>query len=102
MAGAPHRDPRSRTMLTYLPRRLFSLIPTLFIILIFTFILIRLVPGDPVRAMLGESSTPEAEAIMRAKLGLDQPGYVQFGRYLQTVFTGDLGDSIRTRRPVLQ
>jgi peptide/nickel transport system permease protein/oligopeptide transport system permease protein len=89
-------------MLTYLPRRLLSLIPTLFIILVLTFILIRLVPGDPVRTLLGESSTPQAEAVLRAKLGLDQPPYVQFARYVQTVFTGDLGNSLRTKRPVLQ
>ncbi len=89
-------------MLTYLPRRLLSLIPTLLIILILTFILIRLVPGDPVQAMLGDISSPTAEAALRAKLGLDQPAPVQFVRYLQTVLTGDLGDSIRTRRPVLQ
>ncbi len=89
-------------MLTYLPRRLLSLIPTLLIILILTFILIRLVPGDPVQAMLGDISSPTAEAALRAKLGLDQPAPVQFVRYLQTVLTGDLGNSIRTRRPVLQ
>jgi ABC-type dipeptide/oligopeptide/nickel transport system permease component len=89
-------------MLTYLPRRLLSLIPTLLIILVLTFILIRLVPGDPVQTLLGDISSPQAEAALRAKLGLDQPAYVQFVRYLQTVVTGDLGASIRTRRPVLQ
>lgn len=89
-------------MLTYLPRRLLSLIPTLLIILVLTFALIRLVPGDPVQTMLGDVSSPQAEAALRAKLGLDQPAYVQFVRYLQTVLTGDLGASIRTRRPVLQ
>jgi peptide/nickel transport system permease protein len=89
-------------MLTYLPRRLLSILPTLLIILVLTFILIRLVPGDPAQAMLGDMSSPEAEAALRAKLGLDQPAPVQFMRYLQTVLTGDLGDSIRTRRPVLQ
>ena len=52
-------------MLTYLPRRLLSLIPTLLIILVLTFILIRLVPGDPVQTLLGDISSPQAEAALR-------------------------------------
>jgi ABC-type dipeptide/oligopeptide/nickel transport system permease component len=89
-------------MLTYLPRRILSLFPSLLIILVFTFILIRLVPGDPAQAMLGDMSSPAAEAALRERLGLDQPMPVQFFRYLQTVMLGDLGMSIRTRRPVIQ
>lgn len=88
--------------MSYFFRRLTSLLPTLIIILVFTFILIRLIPGDAVDVLAGDYSSPEAEAALRSKLGLDRSLPYQFWRYLSTVVSGDLGISIRTKRPVLQ
>ena len=88
-------------MLTYVIRRIASLIPTLFIIVIFAFTLIHIVPGDPVDLLMGDFSSPEAEAVLRAKLGLDRPLHYQLWRYLATVSTGDLGSSLRTKRLVI-
>lgn len=67
-----------------------------------TFLMIHLTPGDPVQLMLGDQATPEAIALLKAKLGLDQPLHVQFGHYLINILHGDLGDSIRTNRPVME
>src|SRR5919201_2400021 len=64
--------------------------------------MLELVPGDPVRLMLSEfQTTPDQIARLRAQLHLDEPLPIQFGRFLVNVARGDLGTSIRTRRPVL-
>jgi len=64
------------------------------------FLLIHLVPGDPVEVILGESSQPADRAALRAALGLDQPLLVQYGRYLQQLAHLDLGQSLHSRKPV--
>src|SRR5688572_25117333 len=56
--------------------------------------MIRLIPGDPVIQMLGPEYTPEAADALRAKLGLDEPLYVQYFKWFGNVLTGDLGQSI--------
>lgn len=66
------------------------------------FLLIHLVPGDPVQAMLGDTAAPADIARLRAQLGLDRPLYAQFLAFLVGTATGDLGTSLRTREPVLQ
>ncbi len=71
-------------------------------ILFITFILNRLIPGDPCRAMLGEKATEAVCEAFFKRYGLDQPPVVQFGYYLGRVVTGDLGDSMRFGRPVTQ
>lgn len=87
-------------MLQYTVRRLLSSIPVLFGILLVTFALARMIPGDPCTAILGEKATPEVcERFIRER-GLDQPIYVQFGIYMQDVLQGDFGNSIRFSRPV--
>ncbi|PZF84874.1 ABC transporter permease [Jiangella anatolica] len=65
-----------------------------------TFLIVHLVPGDPVRAALGPSATPELVAATRAELGLDQPVLQQFTDYVAGLLRGDFGVSIRTQRPV--
>ena len=66
------------------------------------FLLLYMTPGDPVRMMLGESATPEAQAELRLELGLDDPFLVQYGRYIKNIVVHqDLGTSYSTRRPVL-
>jgi ABC-type dipeptide/oligopeptide/nickel transport system permease component len=79
-------------------------IPVLLGITTLVFLMIHLLPGDPVTAMLSESSATSAEAVeqMRRELGLDDPIPVQYGRYLRHALTGDLGRSIQTHRPVTE
>jgi len=88
-------------MLGYIIRRVISMIPVLFALTIFTFFLVRLVPGNPASTMLGPRATPEAVASIEKSLGLDKPIIVQYGYFMrELVFHGDLGDSIRKRQPV--
>jgi peptide/nickel transport system permease protein len=87
-------------MTQYIIRRL---IYALFIIwgcATIVFFLLRLVPGDPVSVMLGREYTPEAAAQMRKNLGLDQPIYVQYVKWMGNVLHGDLGKSIDTKETV--
>src|SRR5688500_9227422 len=89
-------------MLTYILRRLVLLIPVLLGVSILTFTLIKQIPGDPVSQMIGvdQRSTPEQVAAIRHSYGLDQPLPVQYVKWLGHVVQGDLGQSIRSRRPV--
>src|SRR5215211_6151466 len=88
-------------MLRFVVRRLFLLIPILLGLSILVFAWIRALPGDPAIALLGERATPARIALIRKQLGLDEPVYVQYFRYVKKVGKGDLGDSVRTRRPVV-
>ncbi|MBA3695374.1 MAG: ABC transporter permease [Methylotenera sp.] len=74
----------------------------IFGVLVLTFSLIHLVPGDPVEVMLGESVTQTDRQALRADLGLDQPLIKQFGGYLNSVAHGDFGLSIHTKTPISQ
>jgi peptide/nickel transport system permease protein len=87
-------------MLRLLLARGASLIAILFVLSIVVFALQVLIPSDPARALLGASATREAVARKRAQLGLDQPVPVQYEKFLVRVLHGDLGDSLRSRRPV--
>jgi peptide/nickel transport system permease protein len=87
-------------MIQYILRRLFASIPVLFGILLVTFALARLIPGDPCRAILGEKATKEVcDRFIREK-GLDKPIMTQFGIYLSDIAKGDFGQSIRYGMPV--
>lgn len=88
-------------MTAYILRRLTLLIPVLFGVSLVTFLMSHLVPGDPVAVMLGTNATAENEAILREQLGLNDPLYVQYFRYVGDAFRGDLGTSIRSGQPVL-
>jgi len=87
-------------MLEYTARRLLSSIPVLFGILLVTFALARMIPGDPCTAILGEKATPQVCERFIAERGLDKPIYVQFFYYMRDVVKGDFGMSIRFTRPV--
>lgn len=89
-------------MIRYIIRRLLAAIPVLFGVLAVTFVLARLVPGDPCTAMLGEKATPEVCARFNREKGLDKPIPVQFAIYTRDVLRGNLGESIRFKRPVTQ
>jgi peptide/nickel transport system permease protein len=86
----------------YILRRVVLAIPVLIGILFLTFLLNRLIPGDPCRAMLGEKATDLICDAFMKRYGLDQPIPVQFAYYLGRVVTGDLGDSMRFGRPVTE
>jgi len=81
-------------------KRLLSVIPVVFGVVLLTFLLIHLVPGDPVEVMLGESANVADSAALREELGLNQPLMVQFGQYLNKLAHGDLGRSIHTQTPI--
>ncbi len=85
----------------YILRRLLLAVPVLLGVTLLTFLIAKVTPGDPVRIMLGPQATNEQIARARAELGLDDPVHVQFGRYVWGALRGDLGLSIRGRRPVL-
>ena len=87
-------------MLTYILRRLAILVPTLLCISLLVFLMIYLVPGDPAQVMLGERANAETLAALRKEMGLDQPWYVQFGRFFGGLMQGDLGRSIRTHERI--
>ncbi len=78
--------------LVFVGRRLLITIPVLITLSVFVFLLIRLVPGDPVRTMLGFRATPENVAAIRAELGLDEPLIAQYGSWLSDLMRGDLGN----------
>ena len=88
-------------MLRLVGRRLLATIPTLFGVLVVAFLLLNVVPGDPVAEMVGERADSATIARLRAELHLDDPVPVQFGHYLWGVVRGDLGRSYITQRPVL-
>lgn len=83
-------------------KRLLAVVPVVFGVLLLTFLLVHLVPGDPVEVMLGESAPMADRAKLRAELGLDQPLLTQFGHYLKALAHGDFGRSIHTRKPIAQ
>jgi dipeptide transport system permease protein len=90
-------------MLRFLFSRLAVLIPTFIGVSIIAFSFIRLLPGDPVALMSGERvMSPERHAEITRQLGYDRPMVIQYLDYLGGVVTGDLGQSIVTKRPVLQ
>ncbi len=88
-------------MMRYIAHRLVHLIPVLFGVSVFVFIGMHLVPGDVAQLLLGEKGTAADLARIRHQLGLDQPLYVQYARFLAGVVRGDFGTSIRTRQPVI-
>ena len=79
-----------------------QLLPVLFGISIITFVLVRSIPGDPARVLLGTKSTPEAIARIRAQFGLDEPLWVQYFYFIKNLFQGEMGTSILYRIDVLR
>lgn len=87
--------------LVYLTKRLLWTVPTLLLVAVFVFLLMRLIPGDPAQLILGDTGTPEQIADLRVHLGLDQPLPIQFFTWLAHLLHGDLGTSISTGQSVL-
>ena len=88
-------------MTQFIGRRILLLLPVLLGVILVTFIIVRLIPGDPCVTMLGERATPAKCALFLERYGLNDNIFVQFGRYLANLAKLDLGDSIRFTRPVM-
>lgn len=91
-------------MLAYLIRRILHLIPVLFVLTVVVFTFVQLLPGDIIDTMIGEEDVedPEVRAALEKEFGLDQPIYVQYGKWLYRAVQGEFGKSLITRRPVTQ
>lgn len=90
-------------MQRFLVRRLFTSIFVLLGVSVFTFLMLHLVPGDPVHALAGKQITsPEKLEQLRQEMGLDKPLPVQYFNYLNKVLHGDFGTSLKNKRSVLQ
>ena len=86
----------------YAGRRLIFLVPQLFVVSVIVFFLVRLLPGDPAFLMAGQFATEERIEELRSTMGLDQPLYEQYARYVTNVLQGDFGHSWRTSQPVVE
>jgi peptide/nickel transport system permease protein len=87
-------------LFAFLRRRIVQMLPVLIGISAVTFFMIHLIPGDPARNMLGPRATPERVAELRQVLGLDEPLWSQYGRFLAGVIHGDFGTSLYYRQAV--
>src|SRR5437764_9842597 len=87
-------------MVTFLGKRLLQLIPTLFFVSVLIFSLQQLLPGDPATIMAGEERDPAVIEQIRRQYRLDQPLPVQYLYWVKGVLTGDLGESMRIKKPV--
>jgi peptide/nickel transport system permease protein len=83
----------------FLGRRILQIIPVLLGVTVITFFLLRLIPGDPARQILGQHYTPKAAAEVRDSLGLNKPLWEQYVLFMQHLFQGNLGESINYREP---
>ena len=88
-------------MTAFLLRRLALIVPTLFFVSVLIFGLQQLLPGDPALALAGEERDPSVIAFLREKYHLDEPLPVRYALWIEGVMRGDLGESIRIKRPVL-
>ncbi len=89
-------------MLRYALRRILVSIPTLLAVLTIIFFVVRVAPGDPAYAALGDYASEDAVERLRERMGLDQPLYVQYFQFLFGLLRGDLGESLITQQPVAE
>lgn len=89
-------------MFKYALKKLLTSIPVLLGVSLLVFLIIHLTPGDPAAIILGADADEQSIAALRHKLGLDQPLYVQYGKFLLRLAQGDLGTSIRSNQPVIR
>ncbi len=88
-------------MTRYVVQRLIMLVPVLLGITVITFAMLRLIPGDPCRVMLGERATAQMCADFNERMGFNDPLYTQFYRYVSNLLQGDLGQSVKTGQSVV-
>jgi len=89
-------------MYAYVIRRILATVPVVAVVTIFIFLLLHLTPGDPAAVIAGEYATPDAIEKIRARLGLDQPAYIQFFKWVGALAQGDLGVSVFSNLPVAE
>lgn len=89
-------------MLKYIIKRIFSLLPVLFVVSIVIFAIIHITPGDPAAVILGQEATPEQIEQLREQLGLNEPIHMQYFHWVMGVLQGDLGTSYFMKEPVTQ
>lgn len=87
-------------MTKFIIRRLLQTIPVLIGVSLLVFSLMFLIPGDPAQMIAGEAASPQTVEQIREKLGLNDPAPVQYFKYMKNILQGDLGNSIRSGRPV--
>jgi len=87
-------------MIKFIWKRILISIPVMLGIMLLTFILLNIVPGDPVALMMKEHIKPDVVARVRAQMHLDDPAYIRFGRYVWDALHGDFGTSYKLMRPV--
>jgi peptide/nickel transport system permease protein len=88
-------------VLRFVLRRLVQVVPTLLLLSLLVFAWLRALPGGPAQALLGDRATPEKIAELNKVMGLDQPIFVQYGKFLGRILSGDFGTSTITSQPVL-
>ena len=88
-------------MLSYIIKRILSLIPTLFVVSVVVFLVVYMIPGGPATALLGMEATPEAIADLNAELGFDRPFFVQYADWFINMLHGDWGQSYFLQTTVL-
>jgi ABC-type dipeptide/oligopeptide/nickel transport system permease component len=89
-------------MLSYTVRRILMAVPTLWFALTMIFILVRVIPGDPTTAVMGDYVTEKSMAVLKQQMGLDRPILEQYGLYLFNFVCGDFGNSLITGSPVIK
>ncbi|HEX7682277.1 MAG TPA: glutathione ABC transporter permease GsiC [Trinickia sp.] len=87
-------------MFVYIVKRLLGAVPTLVLVAVAVFLFVHVLPGDPARLAAGADADEATVALVRHQLGLDLPMPTQFVRYFDHMLHGDLGQSLRTKRPV--
>ncbi|OZI30379.1 glutathione ABC transporter permease GsiC [Bordetella genomosp. 10] len=87
-------------MFSYIVKRLLGMIPTLLLVSVVVFLFVHMLPGDPARLAAGQDADQQTVELVRHDLGLDLPLPQQFVRYFQHMLEGDLGTSLRSKRPV--
>ena len=88
-------------MIIFIIRRILQAVPVMIGVSLAVFMMMHLIPGDPARIMAGEAASPYQIEMMRQNLGLNDPLYVQYWRFLSNAVRGDLGVSVRTEVPVV-
>lgn len=88
--------------LSYLLSRLLQIVPTFLLVMVFIFLFVRLLPGDPAIAMAEAKASDQQLVEIRERLGLNEPLPVQFGYFVKNTLSGDLGRSILMKRPVIE
>lgn len=89
-------------MIRYIVKRILMLIPVIVVVMVISFLITHVMPGDPIRMMMGDFASEEQVAAMKHQLGYDKPLVVQFGIWASKVVRGDLGESLFLYEPVTQ